>query len=132
MYVKMDASEQLLLSEGACHQLDIVTYPEVQQWRKWQTRWYQHQEETQVPPVRVKLVKSIWLPPSHSAVVDTKLSANVSTDRPLLLEDCTYRYRISGLLRTIKTGLAQLVISNMSGWTELKARIWELLHVCQS
>ena len=48
-----------------------------------------YQEETQVPPVRVKLVKSIWLPPSHSAVLDVKLSANVSTDRPLLLEDCT-------------------------------------------
>ena len=74
MYVKMEASEQLLLSEGACHQLDIVTYhPEVQQWRKWQTRRHQHQEEAQVPPVRVKLVKSIWLPPSHSAVVDAKL-----------------------------------------------------------
>ena len=42
-----------------------------------------------VPTVRVKLVKTIRLPPSHSAVVDAKLSANVSTNRPLLLEDCT-------------------------------------------
>lgn len=45
VYIKMDASDQLLLSEGVCQQLGIVTYyPEVQQWRKWQTRRHQHQE----------------------------------------------------------------------------------------
>ena len=31
MYIKMDAHDQLLLSEGACRQLDILTYhPNIQ------------------------------------------------------------------------------------------------------
>ena len=34
MYVKMDACDQLLLSEGVCHQLGIITYhPDVRPWK---------------------------------------------------------------------------------------------------
>ena len=114
----MDARDQLLLSDGVCHQLDIVTYhPEVQQWRKWQTRW----QEAQVPTVRVKLVKTI---DCHQATVQLWMlnSASINTERPLLSEDCTLGTEsvVSGsLLRTTETGLAQLVISNTSGWTEV-------------
>ena len=67
-------------------------------------------------------MKTIRLPPGHNAVVDAKLSASVSTDGPLLLEDCTLGTGsvVGGsLLRTTETGLAQLVISNTSGWTEM-------------
>ena len=54
--------------------------------------------------------------------MDAKLSASISTERPLLSEDCTLGTEsvVSGsLLRTTETSLTQLVISNTSGWTEV-------------
>ena len=34
VYIKMDAQDQLLLAEGVCRQLGIVSYhPEVETWR---------------------------------------------------------------------------------------------------
>ena len=34
IYIKMDAADQLLLSEGVCRQLGVVTFhPNAEQWR---------------------------------------------------------------------------------------------------
>ena len=67
VYVKMNARDQLLLSEGVCRQLQIVTY---------------HPDAISVPPgksppknatpqspVEVKLVKSVKVPPRSSIIV---------------------------------------------------------------
>ena len=93
IYVKMDAHEQLLLSEGVCRQLGIITYhPEVQ------TRPPTKPVECssvpkdsgglcQIPSVKVQLVKSVKLPPNHSVMVETRLvGESRSPHGPMLLE----------------------------------------------
>lgn len=65
VYLKMDAYDQLLLSEGVCRQLGIVTYhPSV---LAQETEGKQH-EDARVPTIRVNLVKFVCLPPRHSAL----------------------------------------------------------------
>ena len=92
--VKMDAHEQLLLSEGVCWQLGIISYhPEVQ------TSPPKKENENgpslsdnsptpcQVPSVKVHLVQSAKLPPNHSAVVEAQLVGDTKFSQgPLLLE----------------------------------------------
>lgn len=65
IYIKMDAPEQLLLSEGVCSQLGIVTYHhDVEVWRGGRKSKKRAQSgEVQVPTVRVRLVH---LPPHQS------------------------------------------------------------------
>ena len=60
VYIKMDAEEQLLLSEGVCRQLGIVSYhPQVEVWRGCQKQAGQHTEnKVKVPTIRVKLINS--------------------------------------------------------------------------
>ena len=58
IYIKLDASEPLLLSEGVCYQLGIVTYhPDVTPTTS------SKRENTTVPAVRVRLIETIKLPP---------------------------------------------------------------------
>ena len=60
IYAKMDASEPLLLSEGVCHQLGIVTYhPEVD---ASQPSAQEVGAPVSVPTVKVRLVQSVKLP----------------------------------------------------------------------
>lgn len=57
MYVKMDASEPLLLSEGVCRQLGIVTYhPEVS---TSQPQSPAIDAEVRVPTVKIQLLQSV-------------------------------------------------------------------------
>lgn len=52
VYIKMDAHDQLLLSEGVCRQLGIVSYhPDVEVWRGH--RKQEVRSEAKVPSVRV-------------------------------------------------------------------------------
>ena len=67
VYVKIDAKEQFLLSEGVCRQLDIVTY---------HSDVVPGQEaggEVYVPMVRVMLTQTVKLKPEESAVVDVRI-----------------------------------------------------------
>ena len=58
IYIKLDASEPLLLSEGVCCQLGIVTYhPDVTPTTPCK------RENATVPAVRVRLIETIKLPP---------------------------------------------------------------------
>ena len=85
IYVKMDASEPLLLSEGVCRQLGIVSYhPEVD---ASQPQDRAAADRANVPAVRVQLVQSIKLPPR----LDRSILAEVSWEQgswkgPLFLE----------------------------------------------
>ena len=70
IYVKMDASEPLLLSEGVCRQFGIVTYhPEVD---ASQPQAQEVGATVSVPTVKVWLVQSVKLPPKpdHSIIAD--------------------------------------------------------------
>lgn len=74
VYLKMDAHDQLLLSEGVCRQLGIIYHPDVQAWRGGRKQPPAEQKdaakdkEANVPTVRVKLLQSVQLLP-HQAVV---------------------------------------------------------------
>ena len=81
VYIKMDAPDQLLLSEGVCRQLGIVTYhPSLHQPDQAQSSddspthapHSPNKKTTLVPCVRVNLVESLKFPPSHSTVVQVK------------------------------------------------------------
>ena len=72
VYVKRDASEPLLLSEGVCSQLGLVTYhPEVD---ASQTPAQEVGATVSVPTVKVRLVQSVKLPPK----LDQSIIADVS------------------------------------------------------
>ena len=67
VYVKMDAQDQLLLSEGVCRQLGIVTYHPSIEPRKVTAQG--SGDNALVPTVRVHLVQSLRLLPNQGAVV---------------------------------------------------------------
>ena len=68
----MDAHNQLLLLEGVCRQLGIISYHDkVEKWRggsKQLTSCEKTTGDTKVPTVKVKLVKTIRLLPHQSVV----------------------------------------------------------------
>ena len=67
VYVKMDATEQLLLGEGVCRQLGIVTYhPDV---KRCLETVETSDAAVQVPTVRVQLLKSVSIPPRESVLL---------------------------------------------------------------
>ena len=129
VYVKMDALEPLLLSEGVCRQLEIVTYhPDVET--------SQPQAEAAgatigVPSVKVQLVSSVKLPPKP----DQSVVADVSWKQrglkgPLLLEADTSlqlgrNFQLVNVLvpdSCAEEGTAKVVLTNYLGFTqELKS-----------
>ena len=79
IYIKMDAHEQLLLSEGVCRQLGIISYhPEVQAFPPKKESENSpplsgnSANPCQVPSVRVQLVQSVKIPPNHSVMVEAQ------------------------------------------------------------
>ena len=81
VYIKMNAIDQLLLSEGVCRQLCIVTYhPSVVSGRT-----HKQNRATVVPRIRVSLVKTLKLLPSQSAVVPVKLDPCMTARQTLLV-----------------------------------------------
>ena len=67
VYVKMDAREQLLLSEGVCRQLNIVRYHE-------QVVPGDNQKpEVCIPMVRVRLVQTVKFRPDESVMAEVRL-----------------------------------------------------------
>ena len=122
VYVKMDASEQLLLSEGVCRQLGIVTYhPEVD------TRPQEVSDTVSVPAVKVQLLQSVKLPPRP----DQSIIAEVSWKQeglkgPLLLE-ANQSLQLSRSIHVAdvfvsdadaEKGTAKVVLTNCLGFTQ--------------
>ena len=66
VYVKMDAKEQLLLSEGVCRQLGFVQY-------HIQVLPGDNQEPACVPMVQVNLVQTVKLRPNESLMTEVRL-----------------------------------------------------------
>lgn len=127
IYIKMDAHDQLLLSEGVCRQLDIVSYhPDVQVWRGRKKRAQPSPADTdvRVPTVRVKLVQSVQVPPEQSTLVQVRLdSPNVGESAfyvepdPQLKEN-TGLVLEDALLQPNPDGFATMMISNPSAATQ--------------
>ena len=84
IYIKMDAEDQLLLSEGLCRQLEIVAYHSEVEVEP--TQQAPGREPAKVPVVRVRLVKSLRLLPRQSALVRVELEGCQSLRSPVLME----------------------------------------------
>ena len=115
VYVKMDAVDQLLLSEGVCQQLNLVTYhPDVEVWRGGRQKQAQQPktDDTRVPTVRVKLVSSVRILPLHAAAVQVSTDGRHSKD--LMVETNTG----PAIIHVNQSGEGQLVITNPTGFTQ--------------
>ena len=107
IYIKVGAVDQLLLSEGVCRQLGMVTFhPKVEQWRgcskkssKSSSSSPSNQEplipeptqtsamtEARVPAIRVNLVQSVHLLPHQSQVIEVSLDSQEDLQQPLLTD----------------------------------------------
>lgn len=116
IYVKMDASEQLLLSEGICRQLGIVTYhsevkPCAEAARAPVTI-------VQVPVVRVQLLKSVSIPPQGSIHTTAKAIGEMDSQEVWMLEP-NPDLESEGLkvMPTLCSQDVSVVLTNPSGFT---------------
>ena len=80
----MDARDPLLLPEGACHQLGIISY---------HLDVGMHPLQDSVPVVRVKLVESVRLLPCQSKIILVQTVQGYHVDGPVAIEplagECT-------------------------------------------
>lgn len=104
VYLKVDAHDQLLLSEGVCRQLGTISYhPEVQAWgggRKQSPNAQKEgakDKEAKVPTVRVKLLQSVQFLPYQAVVAQVQLNSMHCGIEPLLLEQSTKIEEATGL-----------------------------------
>ena len=116
VYIKMDAADQLLLSEGVCRQLGIVTYHD--EVGKCKADRKQEQRKAIVPAVSVSTVKTIHVLPHQSIAAEVGVPPSTG---PLLLEhDCTLEESTGlqledTLIHPNKQGLAYAIFSNPTG-----------------
>ena len=117
----MDAANQLLLSEGVCRQLGIVTYhPALQTSKVNKSR----AADALVPSIRVKLIQSIKLPPSQSMLVFVALEKPNDVEQSIVVEGDRRFESESGLVledavvSVGKDGLTRVVLINLSGLTQ--------------
>ena len=111
VYIKMDAHDQLLLSEGVCRQLDIVRYhPEVGE--------VNGQKKEDFPVARVRLVQSFLLRPYQSTIVPVRATGVHSTHvlEPYQLGDSPLCVQES-VLEFVREGVSGVLITNPSGQT---------------
>ena len=122
VYVKVDAPDELLLAEGVCSQLGIVSYHPLL--LPQDTSRLKPEESALVPSVRVCLVQSLRLPPSTSAVVTVRTESKPLQPHQLVfaeghraLEMETGVVVEDALLPAGEDGLTRLVVTNFSGLT---------------
>ena len=119
VYIKMDAHDQLLLTEGVCNQLGIVSYhAKVEIWRNRQKK-----SEVKVPSVRVKLIGSVRSLPFQSALVIVQIGNGHMMPDTVLVEPLGEMVKAlgvtldDGLVKLLLSGTAQTVMSNSFGFT---------------
>ena len=124
VYIKMDASDQLLLSEIVCRQLGIVTYhPKVEVWHGGhQSNNSMSHPAAAVPVVRIKLVQVVRCLPQQTALAKVKIE-NGMGNKPMLLE-ASEDFRVKTGLEIDSTfvtpdenGYTFVTITNKGGYT---------------
>ena len=123
IYIKMDAQDQLLLAEGVCRQLGIVSYhPEVETWRGGSKGRDSSSDKTvTVPLVRVSMLRSMRVLPHHSTFVTVKVDGEITTPRSLLLqpEETMAGLLVEESLVTVQDdGTAHVSLVNLTGFTQ--------------
>ena len=126
VYVKMDAHDELLLSEGVCRQLGIISYhPDVKVRSGPQHKVNDEEQPATVPTIRVHLLQSVRVPAGRSAVVPVQLKGGNLNRQPMLMErDPAIEESIGlrledALLQPSEDGIAHLRLSNCSGFTSV-------------
>jgi hypothetical protein len=121
VYIKMDAHDPLLLSEGVCSQLGIVSYhPNVESQAPTAGS-----EEAVVPTVRVCLLQSVSIPAGQCALIPVQVEGACPPRGPLLLDYDSSVEQTTGLqvedalLQPDQDGFATLCVSNSRGFTGL-------------
>ena len=119
VYIKMDAHDPLLLSEGVCSQLGIVSYhPDVEA----QPTPTIVSEEAVVPTVWVCLLQSVSVPAGQCALVPVRVDRACPLKGPLLLDSDSSVEQMTGLqiedalLQPDEDGFATLCVSNSRGF----------------
>lgn len=122
VYIKMDAHDQLLLSEGVCWQLGILSYHnKVEKWRKGsqqRTSSQAVQSNAKVPTVKVKLLRTVRLLPHQCVAAAVEVDQlGIARGVPLLLEIAGDGMLQSEdmLIEPSVNGRAHLLLSNPSG-----------------
>ena len=145
VYIKMDAHDQLLLSEGVCRQLEILHYhPSVERWRGGKRKLTQqqtgsssletrsgnqsdqstttqgdnHEQGATVPMVSVRLLQSTSVLPHQSKVVEVALPNPSNSAGCYFLEPSSSDSGLRvdpSLIRVVPDEPVLAVISNPSG-----------------
>ena len=119
----MNPPDGLLLSEGVCRQLGIISYhPEVHPLReaKNQTNTESSATESKVPLVKVSLVRTVNLLPHQSIIAQVQCSERSATclvEPTQCLEQETGVQVEATLIETDSDGIANLVLSNSNGYS---------------
>ena len=130
VYVKMDAYDDLLLSEGVCWQLGIVTYHSDMESN--QSNTVVDKPTLLTHSVRISLVDSVQLAPRSSTLTSVKLEAG-DFSGPLLLEQTCHLAEqgydglevAESLVHSSNDGIVKVLISNPSGATQkMKRGTW--------
>ena len=119
VYIKLDAKDQLLLSEGVCRQLGIIQYhPQTMRWRN------RLKAGGATKPI-VTLVQSTKLLPHNFTVVSATVNPypdNGGDQKLILLEpDCSMQpdLKVSGGIISVNPdGTAKVLMENSSGFTQ--------------
>ena len=134
VYIKMDSSYQLLLSEGVCRQLGIITYHPSVRMKKPSTG---ETPPVGVPMVRVKLVKSISVPPLHCVTAHAKMDER-NFDGPVLVESihslCEQDVQLADAVVSPvdKEGTLCVVLRNPTGFTQHVEEGTQIGQACEA
>ena len=131
IYVKMDAKEQLLISEGVCQQMTIMKYNEEV------VPGDEKKQDASVPVVRVQLVRTTRIRLMESLVAEVRLvqtydqngvkmehNEELATTQPMLLESGWHESEMSGvqisgvLVQPSVDGVARALITNCNTLTQ--------------
>ena len=123
VYVKMDAHDQLLLSEGVCRQLGIITYhPDVKPKQGGPQNEKESEGAAAVPTIRVCLLHAVRVPAGQSTLVPVQFRGSDLSGRSMLLErdpsleESTGLQFEDALLQPTADGIAYIRVCNSSGF----------------
>ena len=136
LYIKFDAPEPLLLAEGVCRQLQIISYHPDVTCRTSSVKKYMYKEEEKVQPRKckktcqkkysvehiapVRLVHSVHVLPRQCTYAQVKVK--ISSGAILVESDNNLQNSLgivvgSSLLKPDEDGVAQLPVWNPAGFT---------------
>ena len=132
VYIKIDAQEQLLLSEGVCRQLGIICYhPDVKPRGKKrkepsipETGSKKQEDSATIPSVRVDLIQSVRILPRESVSVSVQVCGEPS-EEPFLMErdsdmkQCLGVQVSESLMQPDSEQRACVVLTNPLGFTQV-------------